>query len=99
MAVNPLMSSGPTSFDAVNSGVNGIRAGLRGMDHAAQEIAELNLRGAPGTAPPGGAPPDRLQHAADAITDLMVYQRHVQAAAVVVETADAVLGFLLDVRA
>lgn len=94
MAVNPLMSSGPSSFDAFGAGVNGIRAGLRGMGHAAQEVAELNVREAPGS-----APPDWMESAVDALTDLRIYQRNVQAAAVVVETADSVLGFLLDVRA
>ncbi len=99
MAVNPLMSSGPSSFDAFGAGVNGIRAGLRGMAHAAQEIAELNVREAPGAEAPGAAPPDWLEGAADALTDLRIYQRNVQAAAVVVETADSVLGFLLDIHA
>ena len=94
MAVNPIMSSGRGPIDAHSAGVTGIKAGLRGMGHAAQEIAELNVRDA------GGAPPpERLESAADALTDLKIYQRNVQAATVVVKTADEVMGFLLDVHA
>jgi hypothetical protein len=94
MAVNPIMSSGRGTIDAFGAGVQGIRAGLRGMDHAAQEIAELNVRD-----PSGAEPTDRLANAAEALVDLTIYKRNVQAAAVVVQTADETLGFLLDVHA
>jgi flagellar basal body rod protein FlgG len=40
-----------------------------------------------------------MAEAAEAIVDLKMRQRQVEASAKVVETADAVLGFLLDVRA
>lgn len=94
MAVNPIMSSGRTPVDAFSAGVTGIQAGLRGMGHAAQEVAELNVRDAA-----GAPPPDHTRSAVEAITDLKIYERNVQAATVVVKTADEVMGFLLDIHA
>lgn len=94
MAVNPIMSSGRGTVDAFGAGVQGIRAGMRGMDQAAQEIAELNVRDRSGAEPPAST-----EDAVNALVDLKVYKRDVQAAAVVVETADAALGFLLDTHA
>ena len=89
MAVNPMLASG----------VNGIQSGMRGLENTAQDIAELNLSsdsldglGIEGT---------RLDNPADVaevIVDLKVYQRQVQASAKVVQTADEVMGFLLDVH-
>jgi len=95
MAVNPMMDGARGAKDARSAGINGINAGLNGMAHAAQEIAELNVRVPSGSAPAA----DRLSETARALTDLRIYQRQVQASAVVVETADAVVGFLLDVHA
>lgn len=95
MAVNPMMDSTRSTVDARSAGVNGINAGLNGMAHAAQDVAELNLNESSART----SSSDRLSDTASALVDLRVYQRQVQASAVVVETADAVVGFLLDVHA
>ena len=96
MAVNPIMQSG----------INGIQAGLRGLNRTAQDIAELNVdegsvRGGAGddgvTRP--DRPTDKLSDAYEALVELKLHKRQVQASAKVIETADEVLGFLLDVRA
>ncbi len=93
MAVNPIMQAG----------VHGIQTGLKGLKRTAQDIADLNLddRAQPTTdnALRHDSPTDKLADAAEAIVDLKVHKRQVEASAKVVETADAVLGFLLDVRA
>jgi hypothetical protein len=94
MAVNPIMSGGRPPVDAFNAGVSGIRSGMRGVDGAAQEIAELNVR-----EPDGGLRPDYLESATEALVDLKIYQRNVEAATKVVKTADEMVGFLLDIRA
>ena len=87
MAVNPMLSSG----------VNGIKSGMRGLEETAQEIAEFNVAAGDGEAANGGAT-KLAEHAdvAEAMVDLKVYQRQVQASAKVVQTADEVIGFLLD---
>lgn len=103
MALNPMMAnpmidgprSGRGAVGAHSAGVNGIQAGLNGVADAAREIAEQNLQTPSGSAPGS----DRLSETADALVDLRVYQRQVEASAVVVKTADAVVGFLLDVHA
>ena len=91
MAVNPMMDGARAATDARSAGINGINAGLNGAAHAAQEVAGLNA----------SEPACRADHlsGADALVDLRIYQRQVQASAVVVKTADAVVGFLLDVHA
>lgn len=94
MAVNPILSGGRGTIDAFGAGVQGIRAGMRGMDHAAQEIAELNVRD-----PSGAETGPDVTDAAEALVDLTVHKRHVQAAAAVVKTADETLGFLIDIHA
>ena len=94
MAVNPIMSGGRPPVDAFNAGVSGIKAGMRGVDGAAQEIAELNVK-----APDGAPRPDYMGSATDALVDLKIYLRNVEAATKVVKTADEMVGFLLDIRA
>lgn len=89
VAVNPMLSAG----------ANGIQQGLKALDSVAQEIAELNLKGDPGSSEENGTRADGLDDLASAMVDLKLYQRQVQASAKVVETADEVIGFLLDVRA
>ena len=93
MAVNPILQSG----------LNGIQMGLKGMNRAAQDIADLNLDDRADTPTDIDVirhpPTDRLADAADAIVDLEVHARQVQASAKAVATADEILGFLLDVRA
>ena len=94
MAVNPILQSG----------LNGIQNGLKGMNRAAQDIADLNLDDRSKSPSDNdvirrNTPTDRLTDAAEAIVGLEVHERQVQASAKVVETADEILGFLLDVRA
>jgi len=94
MAVNPIMQAG----------VNGIQMGIKGLNRAAQDIADLNLDDRAKTAADNeverqNKPTEQVADAAEAIVDLRVHQRQVQASAKVVETADSILGFLLDVRA
>lgn len=95
MAVNPMMDGARGPLGAYSAGINGIRAGLNGVADAAQEIAELNVR-QPASRTPGT---DYLSSATDSLVDLRIYQRQVQASAVVLQSADAMLGYLLDVHA
>ena len=91
MAVNPMLTSG----------ANGIQQGIKSLNSVAQEIAEMNIKSNPSTNEADGVPLDgvELDDLANAMVDLKLYQRQVQASAKVVETADEVIGFLLDVRA
>ena len=88
MAVNPMME---------HARVSGMNSAIKGLNQAAQDVAELNVdrvgEGATDAPAPGSS------ERADALLDLQLYQRQVQASAQVVTTADAVLGFLLDVHA
>ena len=88
MAVNPMLASG----------ANGIANGIKGFEGVAQEIAEFNVADVGSD----GEPRSRLDNPADvaeAMVDLKVYARQVQASAKVVQTADEVIGFLLDMSA
>ena len=97
MAVNPMLSSGSA----------GISQGLRALDSVAAEVAEFNTgsdltqdtSGTSGLSQSQAGPAPSTQDIADAMVDLKLYQRQVQASAKVIETADEVIGFLLDVRA
>jgi hypothetical protein len=100
MAINPLMTIG----------VNAMQQGLKGMTKAAQDVAELNIgdtsddRVAAQSARDADAvplvrPDNDEDEAVDALTDVRLHARKVQLASRVVETADEVLGFLIDVRA
>ena len=96
MAVNPML----------NIGANAIAQGMKSLDSVAQEIAELNITNNPSVSAGDGEPVGSFSlndsgpgDMASAIVDLKVYQRQIQAAATIVETADEVIGFLLDVRA
>jgi len=90
MAVNPMMEG------VRNAGLNGMSSAIKGMKHAAQEVAELNVSA---SAPNGSRTHAEVEDVMDALTQLKLYERQVQASAKVVETADEMLGFLLDVRA
>ena len=80
---------------------------MRGLDEVAHDIANTN--GAHDAAPPkseyspttqdDATVRDALADLAHDVVDLKLYARQVQASARVVETADEILGFLLDVRA
>ena len=87
MAVNPMLASG----------VNGIQNNMRGLEQTAQEIAELNLD-QPTQDGMQGTRLDNPADVAEVIVDLKIYQRQVQASAKVVQTADEVMGFLLNVH-
>jgi flagellar basal body rod protein FlgG len=91
MAVNPML----------NSGVVGITQGMKALQGVAQDIAQLNVNADTSTTAGQGhcAPMSDVEDVAQAMVDLKLYQREVQAAAKVIETADEVVGFLLDVRA
>lgn len=84
MAMNPILSSG----------LNGIQQGLRGIEGAAQEIAEFNTAGA-GESEAQATSAPATSDVTSAIVDLKVYERQVQASAEVVQTADELMGFLL----
>lgn len=95
MAVNPPLASG----------VQGLERALAQFETAASRIASAGIdgqRAAPGgeTSPPtlAGASAAGADQA-EALASLTLYAREVQAASKVVETADAVVGFLLDTRA
>ena len=88
MAVNPMMEQ---------ARVNGMNSAIKGLNQAAQDVAELNVDRIGDEAAPASAP--EVAEQADALLDLQLYERQVQASAKVATTADAVLGFLLDVHA
>ncbi len=93
MAVNPMLTSAG----------NSIQQGIKALDSVAQEIAEMNLgdSAAENSSETGAqaGPVTPLKDTAEAMVELKLYQRQVQASAKVVQTADEVLGFLLDVHA
>jgi hypothetical protein len=72
---------------------------LKGVRSAAQEIAELNISASGETEATVSASDEHIEGMVDAVTSLKLYERQVQAAAKVVETADELVGFLLDVHA
>ncbi len=95
MAVNPML----------NIGAGGIARGMKALDSVAREIAEFNIKGSPSVNAGDGETEGtfsisdtRNEDVAEAIVDLKIYQRQVQASAKVVETADEVIGFLLDIN-
>lgn len=96
MPINPIMQSG----------ISGVHAGLRAVNRAAQDIADLDVderSTRAGARDDGVIRPDEPRDAADdgaaALIELEVHKRQVQASARVIETADEVLGFLLDIHA
>lgn len=90
-----------SASSAFSSGLSSIQNGQRRADQAATEIASASL---PRAVPPADAGASsssdaRLPDLASSLVDLQVAKVEVQAGARVVETADAVLGTLLDTRA
>ena len=77
--------AGPVSF---NSGINGIRAGLEGMQRTASRIASAEAMRSEG--------PRKL---AKSLIDLKIYTYQVDASAKVVKAADHVIGTLLNIKA
>lgn len=98
MAVNPMMQG---------VRVSGLNSALKGMNQAAQDVAELNVDNDPVARTKAAVEPSKPaadsanagDDRAEALVSLKLYQREAQAAAKVVVSADAVLGFLLDVHA
>jgi len=88
MAVNPMLSTG----------VIGIARGLQGVNQSAHEIAHLSGRHHIDQPVSQPAPADEIKDTAEALVSIRVYERQVQASAKVVQTADAVIGMLLDIR-
>ena len=85
MAVNPMLSSGIVNQPA-NVNVSHAATPLNPKESRAVDSAErIDVR--------------NMDELGDAIVDLKLYQRQVEANAKVVETADAVIGFLLDIHA
>jgi len=93
MAVNPMMES------VMSAGVHGMNVALQGVRGAAQEVAELNTAASSGSGSAAQASSEDVEGLVDALTSLKLYERQVQASAKVVETADELIGFLLDVHA
>ncbi|ERI51022.1 hypothetical protein N878_24110 [Pseudomonas sp. EGD-AK9] len=96
------------SANAFNSGLSGIQAGQRRVEQAASEIASNAV-----SQPPQGSqtPPQNQVNSApqaaeqtrpdlaQSLVALRVGENEVRASARVVETADEVLGTLIDTRA
>lgn len=97
MAVNPMMEGARVGLNSV----------IKGMNQAAQDVAELNVdreavassKDSQAQLPSLSDSPDEVDDGAEALVSLKLYQRQAQATAKVATTADAVLGFLLDVHA
>ncbi|MDX5372742.1 MAG: pyrroloquinoline quinone biosynthesis protein PqqE [Pseudomonadaceae bacterium] len=95
------------SGNAFNAGLSGIQAGQRRVEQAASEIASNTLP----TQPPAETPPaqqvepsqqsqsNTQADLAESLVGLTQGRNEVQANARVVETADEVLGTLIDTRA
>lgn len=73
------------------TGLHGIQEGLQGIEGAARKIARGGTDGPRGTADAGTG-------LTNALVDLKLYERSVEASAQVVRTADETLGALLDIR-
>ncbi|MFK7916134.1 MAG: hypothetical protein AB8B93_19630 [Pseudomonadales bacterium] len=98
MAVNPIVSSGAAALERSRSQLDEAahRVATGGTSRGASgDTAKVSPQQAlTGTETPSGAPDQ-----AEALASVNLYSRQVQAAAKVVETADATIGFLLDTRA
>lgn len=86
MAVNPMLGAGMV----------GIQKGLRGVQQAAQDVAEQNLRVPAEEAQESPRRVDEVKEISEALVDMRVYERQVQASAKVVAVGDAVTGTLID---
>lgn len=73
----------------LNAGVNGIQAGLKGAQKAADDIASIGTKGE------GNA----LSDLSTAAVELKTSELQVKASAKVVEAADGMLGTLIDTMA
>ena len=93
MAINPMLSGAKQA----------LQQGLQNLDRAAADIATNGQDPAqPQSVAGSQQPQERLAHTQDAheaMLDLRLYQRQVEASAKVVATADAMLGHLIDTTA
>ncbi|MET1077135.1 MAG: hypothetical protein ABWY06_03840 [Pseudomonas sp.] len=95
------------SPSVMSSGLSSLQSGQRRVEQAATEIAGAALppaQRAPGMAPPQSAPtaPDERSASTDlasSLVELNVGKVQAQAGAKLIETADDVLGTLIDTRA
>lgn len=87
------------STSAFNSGLGAIQAGQRRVDQAAAGIAGATLPQAQQAAPTPGSERSTQAELAESLVALNVGKLEAQAGARVVETADEVLGTLIDTRA
>lgn len=86
------------SGNAFNAGLSGIQAGQRRVEQAAGEVA--SAAGAPvQPSPAQQVEPANPSDLAESLVGLTQGRNEVQASARVVETADEVLGTLIDTRA
>ena len=86
------------SGSAFNSGLAAIQSGQQRVDQAATNIASSTVT-RPEQARDSTALPDTNADLASSLVELKVGKTEAQAGAKVVETADEVLGTLLDIRA
>ena len=86
------------SGSAFNSGLAAIQSGQQRVDQAATNIASSTVARSE-QARDSTAVPDTNADLASSLVELKVGKTEAQAGAKVVETADEVLGTLLDIRA
>ena len=89
------MQISPSAF---SSGINTIQSGQRRVEQAAGEIASAPVEAQATNAPANQSSAARSD-IADNMVDMRVGQYEAQAGARVVQTADRVLGTLIDVTA
>lgn len=87
------------SGNAFNTGLGGIQVGLRRVEQAASEIASNTVQEPRLTNPGAESQSVNSADLASSLVGLAQSRNEVQASARVVETADEVLGTLIDTRA
>ncbi|OEY65231.1 flagellar biosynthesis protein FlgE [Marinobacter sp. X15-166B] len=76
--------------NTLSVGLQGLQNSVQGMESAARRIAHAGSAGPEGaTRQPGGL--------LEPVMDLKLYERHAEASARVIRTADETLGSLLDI--
>lgn len=94
----------------LSAGIQGMKAGMNGVDQAAQNIAGVTARttftdssgslaSSYSPANSAGSSPDTIVSVTESLIQLTESKSQVQASAKVVETATDVLGTLLDTKA
>ena len=71
----------------LNTGIQGVQAGVRGMEQSAQEIVKA------------GSGESATGDFIEPIIDLKLYEHSVEASTKVIKTADEMIGTLLDTMA